>query len=229
MANGGTTQTVGSVLLVDSKISNTPIGILTAYSPIQSSTNGSLIIDNVDFTENVPIAVQHSASRATLLTGNQKVASWIQGREYKAINAGRTVQGSSSSAGTKPAALLNPAGSVFTRSKPQYENVPLSAFKSVKNAGATGDGVTDDTAAIQALFNSVGPSDIVFFPHGAYVVTQTIKVPKNIRIVGEIWALIMAGGSSTWKDQNNPKPVLQIGQPGESGSVEISDIIIETM
>jgi len=61
------------------------------------------------------------------------------------------------------------------------------------------------------------------------VVTKTIKVPKNIRIVGEIWALIMAGGSSTWQDQNNPKPVLQIGQPGESGSVEISDIMIETM
>ena len=61
------------------------------------------------------------------------------------------------------------------------------------------------------------------------VVTQTIKVPKNIRIVGEIWALIMAGGSSTWKDQNNPKPVLQVGEVGDSGSVEISDIIIETM
>ena len=145
---------------------NTPIGILTAYSPSQFSTNGSLVIDNVDFTTNVPIAVQHAGSKATLLAGNSKVASWIQGREYKAVNAGKAVQGSSTAA-TKPASLLNSAGHVFTRSKPQYENEPLSAFKSVKSAGAKGDGVTDDTAAIQALFNSVGPSEIVFFPHGA--------------------------------------------------------------
>lgn len=166
MANGGTSQTVGSVLLVDSKISNTPIGVLTAYSTSQSGTNGSLIIDNVDFTENVPVAVQHAESKSTLLAGNAKVASWIQGREYKGVNAGKTVQGSSSAV-AKPASLLNSVGHVFTRSKPQYEKEPLSAFKSVKDAGAKGDGVTDDTAAIQAAFDSVSASDIIFFPHGA--------------------------------------------------------------
>jgi hypothetical protein len=167
MANGGGTgQTVGSVLLVDSQIVNTPVGILTAYSPTQVGTNGSLIIDNVDFTQNVPVAVQNSLSQAPLLGGNTKVASWAQGREYKAVNAGRAVQGTNTAA-AKPAALLDARGHVFTRSKPQYENVPVSAFKSVKNAGAKGDGVSDDTAAIQAAFNAAQPGEIVFFPHGA--------------------------------------------------------------
>jgi glucan 1,3-beta-glucosidase len=229
MANGGTaSQTVGSVLLVDSKISNTPIGISTAYSTNEGATNGSLIIDNVDFTENVPVAVFNPESKATILAGNTKVASWIQGREYKGANAGTTVQGPATVV-PKPASLLDSAGNVFTRAKPQYENEPVSAFKSVKAAGAKGDGVTDDTAAIQALFDSVSPSDIVHFEHGAYVVTSTVKVPKNIRITGEIWPLIMAGGSSTWQDQANPKPVFQVGQPGESGSVEMSDLMFETI
>lgn len=92
-----------------------------------------------------------------------------------------------------------------------------------------GDGVTDDTAAIQALFNSASSSDVVYFDHGAYLITSTVKVPKNIRITGEIWPLIMAGGSTSFKDQATPAPVFQVGQPGDTGSVEMSDLIFETL
>src|SRR6202030_1783105 len=122
-----------------------------------------------------------------------------------------------------------PAGNVFTRSKPQYESLPVSAFLSTKAHGAKGDGVTDDTAAIQALFDSASATDVVYFDHGAYVITSTVKVPKNIRITGEIWPLILAGGSTSFKDQANPQPVFQVGQPGDSGAVEMSDLIFETL
>jgi hypothetical protein len=80
----------------------------------------------------------------------------------------------------------------------------------VKAAGAKGDGTTDDTVAIQALFNSATASDIIYFDHGAYVVTSTVKVPKDIRITGEIWPLIMAGGTA-FSDQTKPAPVFQVG------------------
>jgi glucan 1,3-beta-glucosidase len=228
MANGGAGgQSVGSVLLVDSTISNTPIGISTVYQTAESGTNGTLILDNVDMTNNVPVAVSNAGTGATILAGNTKISSWIQGREYLSANAGNAVQRSQTSA-TKPATLLNADGTVFTRSKPQYEGLPVSAFLSTKANGAKGDGVTDDTAAIQALFNSASASDVVYFDHGAYIITDTIKVPKNIRITGEIWPLIMAGGSTSFKDQASPKPVFQVGQPGDVGSVEISDLIFET-
>ncbi|KAH8589966.1 pectate lyase superfamily protein-domain-containing protein [Bisporella sp. PMI_857] len=227
MANGGTTgQTVGSVLLLDSKISNTPIGISTAFSKSNAQTNGTLIIENVDFTENAPVAVSNAADKATVLAGNAKIPAWTQGSQYEGST--RTVVQEAQTAPSKAATLLDGAGNVFTRSKPQYEAEPVSAFKSAKAAGCKGDGVTDDTACIQALFDSAAASDIVYFDHGAYLVTNTVKVPKDIRITGEIWPLIMAGGDSTFKDQANPKPVFQVGQPGDSGSVEISDIMFET-
>ena len=38
----------------------------------------------------------------------------------------------------------------------------------------------------------------------------------------------MAGGSTTFHDQANPAPVFQVGQPGDTGSVEMSDLIFET-
>lgn len=228
MANGGTSaQTVGSVLLVDSTISNTPIGVSTAFSTTEGFTNGTLIIDNVDFSTGVKSAVASATDNSTILAGGSKVASWSQGRQYPSANSGTVSQGTLTAA-AKPAALLNSAGNVFTRTKPQYEDVPVSSFKSVKAAGAKGDGVTDDTQAIQSLFNSATADDVVYFDHGAYVVTNTVTVPKNIRITGEIWPLIMAGGTA-FSDQTNPKPVFQVGQVGDSGNVEISDLIFETL
>lgn len=230
MANGGTSaQTVGSVLLIDSTISNTPIGVSTAYSTSEGVTNGTLIIDNVDFSSNVPVAVSNAANKATVLAGNAKVASWAQGSQYTSggAGAGLAKQGPLTAA-TKPTSLLNSAGNVFTRSKPQYESVSSSSFKSVKAAGAKGDGVTDDTKAIQALFNSAGSGDVVYFDHGAYVITDTVTVPKNIRVTGEIWPMIMAGGTA-FNNQASPKPVFQVGQPGDVGAVEISDLIFETL
>ena len=127
-----------------------------------------------------------------------------------------------------PSGLVNSNGAIFERSKPLYEGVAASSFVSVKSAGAKGDGSTDDTAAIQKVLDSATADQIVYFDHGAYVITSTIKVPKNIKIVGEIWPLLMASGNA-FSDQNNPIPMLQIGQPGDQGTVEISDILLETM
>ena len=227
MSNGGASaQTVGSVMLVDSVIANTPIGVSTVYSTGEGATNGTLILDNVDMSNNVPVAVSNAASKATILAGNTKISSWMQGRAYSS-DTGDAIQGSQTAV-TKPATLLNSAGDVYTRSKPQYETLPVSSFLSAKAAGAKGDGVTDDTAAIQALFNSASASDVVYFDHGAYVITSTVKVPTDIRITGEIWPLIMAKGTA-FADQASPTPVFQVGQVGDTGSVEMSDLIFETL
>lgn len=231
MANGGATgQTVGSVLVLDSQFTNTPVGIKTAYDPNSPQTNGTLVLDNVDMSGTAQ-AVLNDATGAVVLEGNQKVNFFAQGRIYGAGvegAAGRAVRGPQQAV-QKPSVLLDAnTGKVFTRSKPQYEDVPVSNFVSVKANGAKGDGVTDDTDAIQAIFDKATPDQIVYFDHGAYIVTKTVKVPKNIRITGEVLPLILAGGDSFFKDQSNPQPVFQVGQPGDKGAVEMSDLIFGT-
>ncbi|KAK3682221.1 pectate lyase superfamily protein-domain-containing protein [Podospora appendiculata] len=231
MSNGGAqSQTVGSVLLTDSVFTNTPIGIKTAYDPTSPQTNGTLVLDNVDMT-GTQSAVFNNATQQVILPGAQKVGFFTQGRNYggEVGAAGKAVQAAQGAAITKPQSLIDSkTGFVFTRSKPQYENVPAASFVSVKDNGAKGDGVTDDTAAIQAIFDKATADQIVYFDHGAYLVTDTVKVPKNIKITGEIWPVIMAGGDSAFKDQANPKPVFQVGQPGDTGAVEMSDLIFGT-
>jgi hypothetical protein len=230
MANGGVAQTVGSVMLLDSRITNTKIGVATAYDPSSAFTNGSLIIENVDMTANVPTAVANTVNPdapETILAGNQVVASFTQGRVYDAAGNGKAVQGPSQ-APTKPAGLLGADGRVFTRSKPQYADVPEASFVHVKKNGAVGDGKTDDSDAIQAILNAATADQIVYFDHGAYVITKTIEVPKDIRITGEFWPLIMAGGDAAFKDEQNPQPMFRVGKAGDVGSVEITELMFET-
>ena len=238
MSTGGFNQTVGSVLIQDSTFTGTPIGVVTAFNPTKNvpATGGTLIIDNVDFSGS-PTAVQ-DISGTSVLAGGAKVASWGQGNAYttgsgvttrkrSAAGASQVAIHGALAAPKKPAGLLNSAGAFFERAKPQYETVPASAFLSVKSAGAKGDGVTDDTAAIQAIFNKATPQQIVYFDHGAYLITSTVKVPANIKITGEIWPLIMASGAA-FSDQTKPIPAFQVGQPGDVGAVEMSDLIFTT-
>jgi Pectate lyase superfamily protein/Major tropism determinant N-terminal domain len=71
----------------------------------------------------------------------------------------------------------------------------IDDYVSVKDFGAKGDGVTDDTAAIQrALDRAFAGNEktllqnhhrTIYFPAGQYVVSDTIKIPPFSRIQGE--------------------------------------------
>lgn len=68
----------------------------------------------------------------------------------------------------------------------------LDDFASIRDFGAVGDGVTDDTAAInRALFqlycreNNTEIRRALYFPAGTYLVTETIIIPTYAKLVGE--------------------------------------------
>ncbi len=64
----------------------------------------------------------------------------------------------------------------------------LSKWASVDGFGAVGDGMTDDTAAIQRAMNSGKP--VVFFPKGSYVINGTVDIPATVNEVSFLWASI---------------------------------------
>ena len=68
----------------------------------------------------------------------------------------------------------------------------LDSYAIVTDFGATGDGTTDDTAAINRALNQLYCQAInpqirrsLFFPAGTYIVTDTINVPPYAKLYGE--------------------------------------------
>jgi hypothetical protein len=61
-----------------------------------------------------------------------------------------------------------------------------SDWVSVKKAGAVGDGVADDTAAIQKVFDGVASGMVIYFPAGTYRVTASLLLKPKVRVIG-VW------------------------------------------
>lgn len=88
-----------------------------------------------------------------------------------------------------------------------------------------GDGVTDDTANINAILAQFAGCSIIYFPAGTYIVTNTVFVPKGSIIVGDAYAsAISAVGSQFW-NPDAPVAMVQVGNPGDVGVAQISDMM----
>jgi hypothetical protein len=79
---------------------------------------------------------------------------------------------------------------------------PFPSWANVKtNLGAVGDGVTDDTAAIQKALNALGPKEpTLYFPAGTYRITQTLTLAGQgyVNVIGEdpaVTTIVWAGSS----------------------------------
>lgn len=103
---------------------------------------------------------------------------------------------------------------------------------SARSFGAKGDGSTDDTAALNRLFDSASQSfstgAVAFVDAGYYKVTDTIYIPPNVRIVGEALSSVIMGSGEKFSDMSKPLPVVQVGKPGQSGYIEWSDMFVST-
>lgn len=245
MTQGGDVITTGSIVLQDAVLNNVEIGVLTTFSANSTPTSaGSLVLDNVNFV-NAPVAVQLSPSNATILEGNQKVASWVQGRVYSAYESSYEGENNLTCYGPaarydrvqqtvdpapKPASLLTADGRYFTRSRPQYEGVPVEKFISIKTYGCAGDGVTDDTACVQSFLNSIQRDQIAYIDYGAYVIRDTIEFPIPIKVQGELWPYFMVDGTSPkFSDKNNPQVAFRVGYPGQVGEIELVELMFQTL
>ncbi|CDO72902.1 Glycoside Hydrolase Family 55 protein [Trametes cinnabarina] len=218
-------QTVGAVAIIDAFASNTPI-FLRNSQPSNGKLAGSVVLNNVHLT-NVPTAVGVVGGATVLAGGTTTIDSWAQGNVFSGTSQSAKFVQAAVPAPTKASSLLDSAGRIFGKMHPQYEDYAVDQFVSVRDQGAKGDGTTDDTAALQAVFDKFSGCKIIFIDAGTYLVSNTLTIPAGTQVVGEAWSVILGSGSA-FQDQNNPKAVVRVGSPGDEGIVEISDIIFST-
>jgi parallel beta-helix repeat protein len=70
---------------------------------------------------------------------------------------------------------------------------PSSGVANVRDFRATGDGVTDDTAAVkQALAAALRARGTIYFPPGTYLIGETLTVTDTVAFVGSGWGSVLA-------------------------------------
>jgi len=66
---------------------------------------------------------------------------------------------------------------------------PVNDVLNVRELGAKGDGVTDDTKVLQQIFKNVDHGQIIFFPAGKYLISDTLKLNYRFGV-----RIVMHGG-----------------------------------
>ena len=72
---------------------------------------------------------------------------------------------------------------------------PLSLRATVKAFGAAGNGLHDDTSAIQSALNAKKEGGTVYFPAGTYKITQPVFFYSNQTLIFEGGATLLQGAS----------------------------------
>ncbi|CAG8005098.1 unnamed protein product [Penicillium nalgiovense] len=224
-----TGQSVGSLVLVDSMVANTPTGIVTS---LYQENSTALLLQNFGFF-NVETAIIDDVENKVLMAGGNEVLvdSWGFGMfTNSSATASTFVNGQEVPVMNRSASLLGTTAynkpNFLTRRRPTYADLGSSQLIDVKSAGAAGDGVTDDTAVLNSILDrAANMSSIVFFPHGVYIIKDTLRVPVGSRIIGQAWSQIMATGSK-FADELNPHVAVRVGIDGDVGVIEIQDLLI---
>lgn len=156
MATGGTTQdtqSVGAEAIIDAVVTNTPVFVRSSTNSA-GSLKGSLVLNNIKLS-NVPTAVGITDGTVVLAGGSTTIDTWGQGDIYSGTGGSKTFTQGTLTSPNKASSLLDSAGRIFGRTRPQYADYAVSQFVSARDQGCKGDGTTDDTAAIKALFAAV--------------------------------------------------------------------------
>lgn len=83
---------------------------------------------------------------------------------------------------------------------------------------AKGDGLADDTAALQ---RAIAENDIVFLPKGCYRLTRTLDLKPHTKLVGagQHLSILLAAAEGAFADPAAPAPLVRTADTADAGTV----------
>ncbi|RFU32374.1 Beta-glucosidase/Glucan 1,3-beta-glucosidase/Glucan endo-1,3-beta-D-glucosidase, partial [Scytalidium lignicola] len=212
----------GSLTMIDS--TGNSLGTMVTSTNSGGSAQNSIILDNVQNTNSGGTVTLNGK---VVLSGNV-VNTWVHGNLYS--SGATSPQNDQGLMVTTPrtSALLDSNFDYFTMVPPTYSQYSANQFVNIKQVSGLqvmGDGVTDDTANINAILRQYAGCKIIYFPAGTYIVTGTVFVPAGSIIVGDAYASAISAVGSQFYNPDAPGTMFQVGNVGDVGVAQISDMV----
>lgn len=147
-----TIESVAAIAIIDAFVRDTPI--FYQLSNTSTGLQSSIVLNNIQAV-NVSTIVG-VVSGEVILPGHEGytcVDTWVQGNVYAGHESKNYTQDYIEPI-SKDWSLLED-GRMFGKGRPMYADYDISQVVSVRDHGATGDGRTDDTEALQDVFDKV--------------------------------------------------------------------------
>ncbi len=175
----------------------------------ENNYNTQVSLRNVDCRK-VPVLVKYRRSDTqTLGNGNiYRVKNYTHGAHIDNMAAEPEVR---TVADTEPLKELPRAPEKDIPSLP-----PMNTWVNIRDLGAKGDGITDDTKIFQ---DAVDNYPAVYVPQGWYVVSQTIKLRQNTSLIGLnpiATQIMLAESTPAFSGFGAPKPLVEVPQGGNT-------------
>tara|TARA_B110000208_G_scaffold141306_1_gene170540 strand:+ start:208 stop:3108 length:2901 start_codon:yes stop_codon:yes gene_type:complete len=184
---------------------------------------GGLLLTNVTARggSNLKWVVNNSLTTTTGAgaTSSTTVSSWKSSGETWRHGVKNASMGASELYPSYPLTATSP---IPVRARPTFTSTPPYNVRDGA-AGAKGDGVADDTVALQAAING---HDVLFLPYGTYHVTDTLVLRSMTKIVGEGMArIVLTKHASGFDDVTKPKALIMT--PSDpNGEVTLCDLVL---
>ncbi len=91
---------------------------------------------------------------------------------------------------------------------------PMDTWINVRGLGASGNGLTDDTSALQ---KAIAEHQVIYFPSGKYRVTDTILLRPDSILIGlhpSVTRIFLADATPAFQGVGGPKPLLEAPKNG---------------
>ena len=93
---------------------------------------------------------------------------------------------------------------------------PANTWVNLQSLGAKGDGVTDDTAAVQ---KAIAEHPVLYIPMGRYVVSDTLKLRPDTVLIGlhpSMTQFDLPDGTAAFQGPGTPKALLEAPEGGQN-------------
>lgn len=216
--------------LVNMHVKNSPVGIEIKENEIDRLFMENCLFDNLSEAGVIVSKEKNSLTQVNLINidcrnvpvlikyrqSGKKLEVALKTYKVKEFTYGLIIDNMTANSEYKTIENIEPLQQFPDKLRNKIPSLPgMATWVNIKELGAKGDGVTDDTRIFQ---DAIAKYSVIYIPQGWYHITQTIKMKPGTKLIGLHpmgTQLILAESEPAFSGFGGPKPILESSEGGD--------------